>query len=84
MLMWLTRTDDENYRGIGAAVLGKLKHTPSVPALQAALKREPVPWVRQALQETLEILEKAEKNQLRHSSRSSNTDHSPVRHSIDL
>ncbi len=50
---WLTRTDDENYRGIGARVLGQLGDQDSIPALEKALAVEPVAWVREAISAAL-------------------------------
>jgi hypothetical protein len=53
MREWLMVAFDENFRGYAAEALGNLKDRGSTAFLQAALKKEPFPWVRRKLEEAL-------------------------------
>ncbi|MCX7590685.1 MAG: HEAT repeat domain-containing protein, partial [Kiritimatiellae bacterium] len=55
---WLTMAEDENYRGIGAEVLGILQDVHALPALHMAIAVEPFPWVRARMQTAIDILER--------------------------
>jgi len=58
MLDWLDAPFDENFRAYAAEALGHLRAGEALPKLREALEREPVPWVRQKLEEALVIIDR--------------------------
>ena len=57
MLDWLEAPFDENFRAYAAEALGHLRAGEALPKLEKALVREPVPWVRQKIEEALEKMD---------------------------
>jgi hypothetical protein len=63
MLIWLKAPFDDNFRGYAAEVLGDLQDDATATHLKNALAVEPVPWVRQKIEESLKRIQTVTHNE---------------------